>query len=861
VTRGRVIGVVAASLVVHGLLLAGWAVGLPGPLRLAAAFAVLVLMPGWAFVLLGARPPGGAWLAAGWVFGLGVAWNAALVLLAHAAGLSFLALLPWTPLTSVLPWGFVGWRASATSVPRERGLALAAVLAVLLAAAFAAMHAVRFGPPLGYLSDTPDHVGTLRRMLESGTLFPVDAFFRDAGLAGADPRKGLWHGIVALLARLARLDPLETWRWLGALIAPFFVLNVAALGFLCRGSTGAALAAWVLVLTYGGGPGQSQARQAVYATRVADQLALAAAVAVLADLGRRARATRLAAVGLGFAAVAAHVYSAIQFALVFPALGLGLLIRDRRLGPEARRLAGTVLLLGVVCLPYLLARQHQAYAPANVIHTEPQGLTWLAGSSRVVSIEQLWGWMGLAWVLVPLSWPWLWLRGRGNVAVLFLLTSSVAVALTIYDPPVVALLQPRLGYLLMRMVWMVPFAALVAWFLPELAAIARERGSGWARAGAAALLVLALASFAPTLRDGVQALRGAGSGLTVQQEEDPRRWQADFDWMAQHLDPGCVVLSDPATSYLVPMMTGRYVAALVDQHSSPNDSLGLTRILDARDALDPYGTWKRMREVVRRYGASVIVLNDRFEEPLPLDFWAPRHPWFLAERARLDAHPEVFPRLRDTGDLVVYGLRRAALDTLSGPVTARPCVEAWAPGLAAGAPVARGPRDRAPQLIGFTLATRAARPGDNLIGVARWRAAQPATAGAWRVSVRLDRGLPGGFTPPAFLGRPAREVLEWLRHERYGFRADHLPARGDYGVDLWKRDEVVLDSFALWVPPDVAEGTYQIEVRMHRQPHYPNLRLSEWFFDRDRPAGEPGGTLRVSRGVGGPDLDRPRNGR
>ena len=852
-TRVRAVGVVAGGLVVHGLLLSGWVAGLPGPLRLTAAFAVLVLVPGWAFVTLGARPPGGAWLAAGWVFGFGVAWNAALVLLARAAGLPFLALLPWTPLTSVLPWGLVVWRAGGSQAVRERGLALWAVLAVLLAAAFAVLHAARFGPPLGYMSDTPDHVGTLRRMLQSGELFPADAFFREAGRAGADPRKGLWHGIVALLAQLAGLGPLEAWRWLSALVAPFFVLNVAALGFLCRGSTGAALAAWVLMLTCGGRMEQSPIRQAVYATRVADQLALAAAVAVLADLGRRARATRLAAVGLGFAAVAAHVFSAIQFALVFPALGLGLLLRDRRFGAEARRLAGTVLLLGVVCVPYLLFRALQAYAPTNVIHTEPQGLIWLAGSLRVVSIGQLREWMGLAWVLVPLSWPWLWARGRGNVAALYLLTSSLAVALTSYDPPAVALLQPRFGYLLMRMVWIVPFAALVAWLLPEWAGIARERRPWRARAGAGALLGLALALLAPSVRGAVQVLCGPRRSAAVERQDDPRRWQADFDWMTRHLGPGCVVLSDPATSYLVPMMTGRYVVTLADQHSSPNDPLGLTRILDARDALDPYGTWQRTREVVRRYGVGAIVLNDRFVEPPALDYWAPRHPWFLAARGRFDAHPEVFPPLHDTGDLVVYGLRKAALDSLSGPALARPFVEAWAPGPAAGAPVTRDSLDRAPALVGFTLSARAAVPGERLIGVARWHAARPASAGAWRVAVRFDRGLPAGFAAPAFLGRPARRLLERLRHERYGFRADHPPVRGDYGPDLWRADEVVRDSFALDVPADAAEGTYQVEVRMVRQPHYPNFRLSEWFFDRDRHPGAPGGTLVVSRGrPGGP---------
>jgi hypothetical protein len=851
VTRARAVGVALCSLAVHGLLLGGAAAALPGPLRLAAAFAVLVLVPGWAFVALGARPPGGAWLAAGWAFGFGVAWDAALVLLVHAAGRPFLALAPWTPLTSALPWGLVAWRAGRMPAEPGPGLSRVAQAAVLLAAALAAVHVARFGPPLGYLSDSPDHVATLRRMLLSGDLFPADAFFRDAGAAGADPRKGLWHGVVALLARLARVGPLETWRWLGALVVPFFVLNVAALGFLCRGSAGAALAAWALLLTYGGGLGQVPIRQAVYATRVADQLALAAVVAVLADLQRRARVTRLAAAALGFAAVAAHVFSALQFALVFPALGLGLLLRDRRFGPEARRLAGTVLLLGVACLPYLLLRAQQAYAPVNVIHTESQGLTPLFGPWRVVSVEQLWGWMGLAWLLVPLSWPWLWARGRGNAAALYLLTSSLAVALTVYDPPVVALLEPRLGYLLMRVVWVVPFAALLAWLLPELLAEARAGRPGWRRAGAGALLVLALALLLPAVLDSVQGLRAPKAGPAAGRDEDPRRWQADFDRLSRRLDPGCVVLSDPATSYLVPMMTGRHVVTLADQHSSPNDPLGLTRILDARDALDPYGTWERTREVVRRYDVGAIVLNDRFEEPLPLDYWAPRHPWFVAARARLDAHPGAFPRRYDTGDLVVYGLRRAALDTLSGTATARPCVEAWAPGPAQRVPGVRDTLGGIPALVGFALSARVAAPGDNLTGVALWHAVRPAAVGAWRVAVRLDRDLPAGFAPPTIVGRPARMLLQWLRRERYGFRSEHLPARGDYGVDLWRADEAVRDSFGLWVPPDAAEGAYRIELRLAPRPHYPNLPLGAWFFDRDRPEGVSVGTLQVRRGRSG----------
>ena len=49
--------------------------------------------------------------------------------------------------------------------------------------------------------------------------------------------------------------------------------------------------------------------------------------------------------------------------------------------------------------------------------------------------------------------------------------------------------------------------------------------------------------------------------------------------------------------------------------------------------------------------------------------------------------------------------------------------------------------------------------------------------------------LPGGFTPPAALAKPARKVVERIRRELYRFRADHLPTGGAYGVALWRPEE------------------------------------------------------------------------
>ena len=58
---------------------------------------------------------------------------------------------------------------------------------------------------------------TLGLALTQGQAFPVDAFFRDPYATFADPRKGLWHPVVALVCALAQADPFVVWRALPTL--------------------------------------------------------------------------------------------------------------------------------------------------------------------------------------------------------------------------------------------------------------------------------------------------------------------------------------------------------------------------------------------------------------------------------------------------------------------------------------------------------------------------------------------------------------------------------------------------------------------------------------------------------------------
>jgi len=784
-----------------------------------------------------------------------VAWNAILISICAAARVPFTSLaIATVPLTAGL-WVAALARAgaarldagSAAQPARESSPGRAALAFTLAAVLGAALYAARFGGPVYNVSDSPDHIGTMRRMLEHRELFPVDAFYRDPGVNGVDPRKFLWHGEAALVARIANVPPLQAWRDLPTLLSPLFVLNLAALGMLLAGGLGAALAAWALLLTYGGSLAAMPMRETVFATKLADQLALAAAVAVLADLTRPARGTRLAAFGLALAAVATHVFAALQFALVFGSLGIGFAIRDRGFSPALRRLSGTALGIAVATLPFVTWQVLRTPPALNPIHTEPQGLMSLWDGVRVVSPGVLWDWMGGAWLLFPLLARRLWREGRGNPAALYLLTTAAGVAAVLFFPPLVSLLQPRLGYLMMRVIWMMPLAGLIAWSLPRLIADLRA-GAPRARRFAGVELALIAVLLAPAVLDAMRVASHAGEIAADERRHGPLVWRAELEWLDSRLPPRGVVLSDPVTSYSVPMMTHGYVVAMPDQHSSPSDSLALRRLLDARDALDPFADWARTREVVDRYGVDAVVLNRRFVEDPALDYWTPRREWFAEERARLDRAGPAFERILDHGDFVIYRVHRDALAALHAPPPPRPFVHREQ-GSASG--VARRIAPGTPGLVALALSPTVAARGDTVRGLIVWRALELLPAGSYRVSVRFDRALPGGFEPPRFVAKPARKLVEQLRHERYRFRSDHLPVGGSYGVDLWAPGEVVQDSFPVVVPGDVAAGDYRVRVRMIRQPHYPNLRLSDYFFDDDYFSGLAAGWLRVADGPGG----------
>ncbi len=200
-------GTIVGALVLLALarLLPGYGIGLY--LRLAAATAV-VLLPGR--LLVG----GGMSATLGWSVGaVGVAL--AVTFLVHGSLTLVLVLL------AVLTLALAVWSPRPAAVPgRSAGLVLVAGIVVGIALWHVA------GPVQG---DGLFHLGRIRKLVELGglSLRSVDEF-KDGGLhpGYAFP---LWHGVLALVSRLAGVDPALVVRYESSVLCPIaFVVGYEA---------------------------------------------------------------------------------------------------------------------------------------------------------------------------------------------------------------------------------------------------------------------------------------------------------------------------------------------------------------------------------------------------------------------------------------------------------------------------------------------------------------------------------------------------------------------------------------------------------------------------------------------------------
>lgn len=702
------------------------------------------------------------------------------------------------------------------------------------------------GAPLLNDADSFDHIATVRRIADTRVAFPTDAFFHDAGAHGADPRKGTYHVVLALLSRAARVDPVTLWRFLPILFIPMFLLSAYVLTYtLTRSRMAGVVAAGLFPFLYGGGVGGTELREAVYSTRVGEIAALLAVAALVRFIEEGGRRRLVLFWAVACSALLIHVWYALYFALALGVYALGVLVGARtreRLERFAWAFGGLLLLAG----PYLAFRAKQAYGPQNVIHTEPQGLLYLSERFFTVDPQAMWVWHGPFLLVALFAVPWLWSRGREATGWIYLAVVAPAVLLIVLNPLLLPLFQDKLGYLTMRLIWIapvIPAVAMVVTALGKVVVRGRGRARAWSAAGLAvvSLLLLHPLGQAVTLVSERRALKESETARS------PAPWRDLLVALGPNEPRPRVFASDPVTSYSIPAYTGHQVMAYFDQHSSPNDPRGLDRILDARAVFSPFVDLRQTLGILRRYGVEAIVLNQRFERPPPADYWGMTPALEAPTLGKFQSRPDLFrPAFAAPGAWVFEltdAARQGPLPDSAAP--ARPFVidRTAADALAGAAQIG------AFLQLGTRISHARAAPLDTLELTTYWSlaGADAPPAGNYTVYARLDaRTLPRGPLYSRHWDKLYRKGLEAMTGKRWRIRASHHPLEGIYGPDQWRPGEVIEDRYQMVIPANLAPGTYDLGVSLVRTPHYPNTRLADYLHDADMFSGPVVGQVTVA---------------
>jgi hypothetical protein len=313
---------------------------------------------------------------------------------------------------------------------------------------------------------------------------------------------------------------------------------------------------------------------------------------------------------------------------------------------------------------------------------------------------------------------------------------------------------------------------------------------------------------------------------------------------------GSVVLSDPATSYVLSAHTSHRFVAVHQQHGNPRDSFALERIRAARDVLSPYVTPDVAVAACRRFNVNYVVVNDSppGETAEFLGVW--RSGMFALAVTRMVAMYPSFAPVDTAGGAIIYRFQGAAPVSHNWAIEDRP--------VAVGAPPLSPCEISAPhdafRVTGVSVSPASALPGDTL-----------------QITIGYLRDAPIPFQFPVVMHlRFDHEVVasvrefpgdkQWRRYRdgREGkgsrFRHDVFPGHGVYDPDLWPVGFELCETFKAVVPVEVRRGRYRVEVSIEPLSQVPNFHLRDLMFNRDHYSGIQCVTLDVvDRVVGSGD--------
>lgn len=773
----------------------------------------------------------------------------------------------------------------ATSAPRPPG-DRAALLLVTAVIGIAFVEMLRQGGSLGYVHDSLDFVAFVRRMVETGRIDLVSAAYADPAGMTPDPRRGAFHVGAALLCRTLRIPADEFWRAFPSFLVPLalWILFASGRRILQSARVAAVAVAFFAFATLVND--DHFLNNLAYASRLGwafSWIGLWGAALWLDEEGRAgtpadrwseprlpaapaSRAGYLLAVWAAPALVGVHILSALQYLVSLAALAWGTALARREPPAIERRLALLPLLGAAALAPFLAAQLLRSYATSNPLFDHPQGLLYVVGSWPVLGLPPLlnwYGWLGLLAVLlaVPLA-----RRFREHRRFAWMLSSTVATALVVLNPLAVAILEKVHAHsLLFRVMWVAPIFHILAWY----AVWASERVTGALRGGrpptvtrpnpartfaAVGVLVLIGLAAAAQIRDAVRFRETPAARRAAYEESAPLR--AALAELDRLFPEPITVASDPITSYQIPAYTRHFALTPLHQHSSPADDRAVQRIQDAMAILNPHVPLDRTVELLRRYGARAVVLNQSFPRYVRGYYTYLSPVTFPEQKEKLARRPDLFEPLYDREQVAIYRFvdpGGEVRDTLTTPPAERVASAAARSETPVELARALGYRSiPAPPVEGLEFLgvaegePRTVAPGDVLELTTYWRRTDAPMVLPAEFFVRAETPVSAwGYESPIF-GKAARILYEARTHRTPRFGRYHQPLEVTFPPFLWEPGAVYRDVYELPIPGHVLPGEYTVRLLLYAIPYTPNFRMSDLLRNDDSLQGVPILEFRVS---------------
>jgi len=839
-------------LIVSGLVTSGLLDLFPGFARFFAVFLLFSFIPGEVLrrLLFGADRSNAEGLPQSFLFGLSfyavVTWICQLLGVSFSSYVTVLQIISFLFFGILVFWGYRKTRReNALSARRFPSPTVVVLVPSFLIGAFFFFVPSGIGPE----ADTYDHLGYMRsivtedRLLPTGVIAPSSP---EGGVVGygvsqetvngadglvvkPDPRKGVFHPMVAAIGALARIDPPAVWQWLTVVLAPLAVVAFAAFASVLLPGYHYTAIGLALFIMFQGGVG----REFLDSIAGGGHLALVFYWLIVALSVRCCRTSDkrvLAGVCLlliGGSLI--HFNVATYFILAL----ISLLLFRKVFLLQARGLVSFGLVTLSCMLAFFVWKIDFSFQAPNVIYSHPQGLLYffaIGDAHFMANPKYMMEQFGLPFVIGLCAVPGLLLLRVHRRFALMSLALSLPPILILLNPYIAPLIYGKASYAVDRLLLAVPAFVVTALILGSMI--------GWAKRGrfidklAVALVVF---GWIELLLIGVGSW-GTHTGIRSAREEgatQPKAVAKMIGFVNDRVRPGSIVLSDPVTSYTLSAFCGTKVVTVPARHVSPNDPQALSRLLAVRNVLSPHTTQMETIAVVDRFSVDYIVLNVASTpvHEFVVD-WDPAAIDVL--RRKLGSLKEVFDAVYDEHGFVIYKvIRRSPPDDYT-----------WYPDLAHFEPppmvLNRCRGDDASGLPHVRLAGALpveVLPGEEMqLAVAYTRDNELSSQLPLVLYIELQHTeyFADAHSYPG--DKYVRRLREWsgglVRH-----RIRHRPFDGVFTADTWPIGLNTYETIPIKLPTNLREGTYDLRFKLAYEPLAPNSSVKDLFYNVDSRSG------------------------